>query len=70
MEEKKNQPRIFEFLQGANKLFSNKRLLALMYGLASIGYAFKATPDVYILGALIFAATGNSAAGLFEKKLQ
>ena len=67
--EKQNKHyRIYEFVQGTNKMFSNKRLLALIYTAAAIGYAFYAK-DPVIVGIFATAATGSSVSGMFEKKI-
>ena len=59
--------RIYEFLEGANKTFSNKRLLAIIYTIAAICYAFYAK-DPVIVGIFATAATGSSVSGMLEKK--
>ena len=61
------QPRIYEFLQGTNGEFSNKRLLAFIYTFAAILFAFT-KGDPYIVGLFAAAATGSSVGGVLEKK--
>lgn len=60
--------RIYEFLQGTNKMFSNKRLLAIVYTIAAICYAFY-SKDPVITGIFATAATGSSISGMLEKKI-
>ena len=63
----KVQPRIYEFIQGVNGMFSNKRLLAIVFAMASIAYAFFKS-DPIIVGIFATAATGSSVGGVLEKK--
>lgn len=66
---RKKQPRIYEFVQGVNGEFSNKRLMAIAYAIAAIVYAFY-TKDPYITGVFAAASTGSSVGGVLEKKTQ
>ena len=63
----KKQPRIYEFIQGVNDKFSNKRLMALVYAIAAITYAFYSN-DPYIVGIFAAASTGSSVGGVMERK--
>lgn len=63
----KTQPRIYEFLQGVNGLFSSKRLISYAFALAAITYAFYKN-DYIIVGIFTTAATGSGFANILEKK--
>ena len=60
-------PRIYEFIQGVNGQFSNKRLLSYFYALAAVTYAFLGHDSTIV--AIFAAASGaTSISGVFEKK--